>query len=148
MPGRQGLLLLLRLDRRDEAIAASRQGLHETRVVSAVAERRPDFREAVRQPSIHVDVRLSPDRAPELLFTDDLARTREQLPEDSGRLRLERDLTSVLAQQIRGRVEYERAESIGHVAFAILVDFVLDFRPLRENVWAASTSWVSSKVGW
>src|SRR5262245_8815586 len=103
------------MHRSDEAIPTTRQCLEKTRIVAAVAERGANLRQAVRQATIEVDMRVvAPDRTAQLFLAHYFVGTRQEQREGSCRLRFEGRRTAVLAQQIRRRIKFERAEPISH----------------------------------
>src|SRR4029450_9031753 len=110
----------------NQPIATARQGLDETRVVATIPERSAHLREAVRQAAVKIDVCLiPPDGFAQILFAYDLVRESQKHRERASRLWLQWRRAAILAEQIRGRVKLERAESIGHGGLAILADFDL-----------------------
>jgi hypothetical protein len=100
------------LHRRDKPVAAARQRLDESRILSRVAERFAQLPDCVVQSDIEIDERLGrPEMLPELLARDDFTWTGQQEPQNLKGLFRKPHLQAVSAQFTGLRVELEDAEA-------------------------------------
>ena len=81
-----------------------------------VAERGAQLADAVGEPAIEIDVDVvAPEVRAQIVARHELPGVREQQPERTRRLRLERDRPIAARQQAGAVVEFERAESVPHL---------------------------------
>ena len=106
-----------RLDRRDEPVAAPRDGLDVLRAGGIVAERLAQLGNRLRQRVVgHRDVR--PQRPEQLVFRDQHRRPRGEEQQQVDDLRRERDVGAVAQQPVGAAVDDEGPELVGRGGLA------------------------------
>ena len=98
-------------NRRDEAVAAARDGLDEGRIAGLVAERLPQLRHGLRQRVVG-DVGAGPERVEQRLFRHQRAGVVEQMEQQVEELGREVERAPVLEHAVGGAIDDERAEAV------------------------------------
>ena len=102
-----------RFDRTNPAVAATRDGLDEARVLGGVVERLTQLVYGAVEPVVEVHEGVGrPQADTELVPCDQLARTLEERAQDLNRPATEPDPEAAAPQLARHRVELEGAKSI------------------------------------
>ena len=123
LPGSAASTKELRICRFDgdwsnEFITALGKCLNESRVVAAVTEGAPDLRQAIRQATIEVDMRLAaPNALAQFLTGDEFARTRQEDGQYSRRLTFERDRPRMLSQLAAFDLKVKDPKPVNHFSF-------------------------------
>lgn len=100
-----------RVNRRDEAVAAARDGLDESWISRLVAERLAELRHGLRERVVR-DVRIRPQGFEQRFLRDQAAGGVEEVQQEVEELRRDLEGTAVAEHAVCGPVDDERAEAI------------------------------------